>query len=133
MQRIISYEQELARGINSFLLQIGLWVAVVAVALFLTGHMGLIPGFIVGTAVSLIYAFLVGYRIRRSATLPPKEAVAYMRTGWLIRLAFIILVLIWSLKMPQINFPAVVVGLFSLQIVILFQGIYLVAKRFLIK
>jgi hypothetical protein len=43
------------------------------------------------------------------------------------------LVLIWSLKMPQINFPAVVVGLFSLQIVILFQGIYLVAKRFLIK
>lgn len=133
MQRIASFEQEFASGIKSFLLRIGLWIVVVGLGLFFSGHMDLFPGFMVGTAVSLIYAFLVGYRVKRSAALPPKEAVAYMRTGWLVRLSFIILVLTLSLKMPQINFPAVVVGLFSLQIVIMFHGTYLVAKRFLKK
>jgi len=88
---------------------------------------------LVGVAASVVYLLLICYRVRRAAALPVREAVAYMRTGWFIRLAFIVLVLAAVLKMPAIDFVFAVVGLLSLQIAIFLNGLYLVVKRSMIK
>lgn len=133
MQLFDNYEQELARTAKGFLLQIAVWAGLVTAGLIFGGHGDKVPGYLVGVTVSLTYCLLICYRVKKSAALPPKEAVAYMRMGWLIRLSFIVLILVWSLKVPAINFLAAVAGLLSLQIVIFFHGTYIVAKRFLTK
>ncbi|MDT8903752.1 ATP synthase subunit I [Anaeroselena agilis] len=114
---------------RKLLLQLSAWAATVVGVLYFTGHGDKIAGFLAGTAISAVYGLLVCYRVRRSASLSPQKAVAYMRTGWLIRLAFIVLALAWSLKVPSLNFGAVVAGLLSLQIIIFVNGFYLVVRH----
>lgn len=72
-------------------------------------------GLLVGTVASLIYFWLMSYRVLRSAALPPHKAVGYMRGGWLVRLSFITLVLALCTALPGVSFPAVVAGLFVVQ------------------
>lgn len=121
--------QDLAGVAKRLLLQLSAWTAVIIAVLYFAGHGDKIAGFLAGTVISAVYGLLVCYRVRRSASLPPQKAVAYMRTGWLIRLAFIVLALVWSLKVPSLNFGAVVAGLLSLQIIIFLNGFYLVVRH----
>ncbi len=126
-------EREFAAGIKSLLVHMAALVALITAGLLATGHGEKIPGLLVGVAASVVYLLLICYRVRRAAALPVREAVAYMRTGWFIRLAFIVLVLAAVLKMPAIDFVFAVVGLLSLQIAIFLNGLYLVVKRSMIK
>jgi hypothetical protein len=125
--------QDLFGVAQKLLLQLTAWTAVIAAVLYFAGHGDKIAGFLIGVAISAVYGLLVCYRVRRSASLPPQKAVAYMRTGWLIRLTFIVLALAWSLKVPSLHFGAVVAGLLSLQIVIFLNGFFLVIRHSVIK
>lgn len=99
----------------------GLWTS----GAFAAGQTQLVGGLLVGTVASLIYFWLMSYRVRRSAVVPPAKAVGYMRSGWLVRLSFILLVLALCVKIPGLNFPAAVVGLFSLQVAVLLDALVL--------
>jgi len=125
------YQRELADGVKLLLAQMAALAVLAAAGLWLAGHGDKVPGFLAGVAISAVYCLLVFCRVRRSEALPPAKAVGYMRTGWLVRLAFVVLALAWALKTPAINFAAAVAGLLSLQIVIFFNGFYLVIRRFL--
>jgi hypothetical protein len=83
----------------------------------------------VGAATSVIYLLLICYRVRRAAALQTREAVAYMRTGWFIRLAFVVMVFAAALKVPAVDFVFAVIGLLSLQIAIFLNGLFLAVKR----
>ncbi|MDR3592253.1 MAG: ATP synthase subunit I [Negativicutes bacterium] len=122
--------QEFTIEVKRTLGQIAALLALLAGCSWLMGHAAAIPGLFLGGAASAVYFLLMSYRIRRSAALPPAKAVAYMRSGWMVRLSFIVLILILSLKIPQINFAAAVAGLFSLQIVVVFNAILIVARSF---
>lgn len=100
---------------------------------WLLGHAEFISGLILGTAASIFYYLFICYRIRKSVDLSVVKAVAFMRTGWLIRLSFIVIILILSLKVPKIHFGAAIVGLFSLQIVLFTNAVILIGKSFLFK
>ncbi len=115
------------------LLQLVAWTALVVATLYFTGHDDKISGFLAGTAISILYGLLVCYRVWRSVLLPTNKAVAYMRTGWLVRLAFVVLALAWSLKVPSLRFGAVVAGLLSLQLMLFINGFYLVIRHFVTK
>ena len=82
------------------------------------GRSAAVPGLLLGTAGGLTNFFMMAYRVKHCADLPPDKAIGYMRRGWLIRLVFILLVLTLAANVRQINFAATVVGLFSLHIVI---------------
>lgn len=122
--------QEFTVQVKRTLCQMAALLAVLAAGAWLTGRAAAIPGLLLGGAASAVYFLLMGYRVRRSAALPPERAVTYMRTGWLVRLSFVVLILILSLKVPQIDFVAAVVGLFSLQAVVIFDAIFTVARSF---
>jgi hypothetical protein len=100
---------------------------------WLTGHTAAIPGLFLGGVASAVYFLLMGYRVRRSAALPPEKAVTYMRSGWIVRLSFVVLILILSLKIQGIDFAAAVLGLFSLQIVVIFNAVLIVVRSFFSK
>jgi hypothetical protein len=109
------------------LLQMTMLVTAEAVVAAAAGHASVIPGLVLGAAGSGVYFLLMGYRVRRAAELPADKAVAYTRAGWIVRLSFIVLILVLSLKIPQVNFPAAVLGLFSLQIVLIVNAVLTVA------
>lgn len=95
------------------------------------GDLAVAYGLAFGTLGSLAYLLLAGYRIRRSAALPVKEAIAYMRTGWLIRLSFIVFMLLIALQLPFLNFLAVVAGLFMHQVVTVIYALVFIIKTVL--
>ncbi|SDE99726.1 ATP synthase subunit I [Sporolituus thermophilus] len=97
----------------------------------LAGRADWARGLAFGSVVSAIYFCLLCYRVRRSAEMPAAKAVAYMRSGWLVRLVFISLALVLALKLTTVNFLAAVTGLFSLHIVIFLNAAVLVAKEML--
>lgn len=119
--------------VKRILRQILAWGTFTIALAWLCGDQFLVPGLLAGTAASIIYFLFMCYRVKKSAELPAVKAVAYMRHGWLIRLGFIVLILILSLKAPQIHFLAAVAGLFSLQIVIFLNAIFLVGRKYLSK
>jgi hypothetical protein len=125
--------QEFTIQVKRTLWQMAALLALLTGCAWLTGHAAALPGLFLGGVASALYFLLMSYRVRRSAVLPPEKAVAYMRSGWLVRLSFVVLVLILSLKIRQIDFAAAVVGLFSLQIVVFFNAVLIVARSFFSK
>jgi hypothetical protein len=106
------------------------WIVLFVAILYGTGYESWIIGFTVGAGASLVYFMLMSYRIFKSSELVPSKAVAYMRAGWLIRLSFVVLVLIFSLQVPGIHFLAAVVGLFSLQFMIVLEAALFVSRHY---
>ncbi|HWQ61189.1 MAG TPA: ATP synthase subunit I [Negativicutes bacterium] len=126
-------EREFAAGVKSLLVSMAALIALIAAGLLVAGHGEKIPGLVVGAVTSVVYLLLICYRVRRAASLPTREAVAYMRTGWFLRLAFIVLMMAVALKVPAVDFVFAVVGLLSLQIAIFLNGLFLVVKRSMTK
>ncbi|HWR38017.1 MAG TPA: ATP synthase subunit I [Patescibacteria group bacterium] len=127
---MLQHNLDFAVEVKRTLLQIVGWGIFTIVGAWITGYVFLILGLVVGNVASIIYFLLMGYRVRQSSLLPPAKAIASMRSGWLVRLSFVVLVLILSVRLPQISFGAAVLGLFSLQIVIFFNAVYFVGKNF---
>ena len=122
---------EFVDSVKRNLLYVLAWFVFLSVGAFTGGKAHVVPGLALGTAASIIYFLLMCYRVKKSAGMPPAKAVSYMRAGWIIRLGFIVAVLIVSLKVPAIYFPAAVVGLFSLQIILYGNALLTVLKSFL--
>lgn len=122
-------EREFNAGVKSLLVLMAALLALISAGLLVTGHGGKVLGLLVGAFTSVVYLLLICYRVRRAAALPAREAVAYMRTGWFLRLTFIVLMLTATLKVPVIDFVFAVIGLLSLQLAIFLNGLFLVVKR----
>lgn len=120
--------QELLQEVKSTLFHMIAWSILVITAMFCVGWGYLIPGFIFGIICSIIYYLLMSYRIKRSVELPVAKAVSSMRTGWLVRLSFVILMLVLAARLQQINLWSAVAGLFSLHIVLLFKTVIFIIK-----
>lgn len=113
---------EFTMEMRKTILQMGYWALFVYVSAYVSGQVERIPGFVIGIVTSATYFLLMCYRIQRSASMPVARAVTYMRTGWIIRLFFILLMLYLSVKLPWIDFWAAVIGLFSLYAVLVFNA-----------
>ena len=124
---------ELTIEIKRILIYTIAWGLFLIVGALWRGDVAAVYGFALGTFGSIIYLLLMGYRVHRSSTLPPKEAGIYMRLGWLIRLSLIVCILLIAIRLPFLNFWAVVVGLFSHRIVTVYRAIIFVIKTFLNK
>ena len=105
------------------------WSAVLIGSTWFSGHEAELPGLILGMVTSTIYFFLLVLRTQRSAVLPVTKAVWSMRIGWLIRLVFILLMLVLSLKIPIFHFAAAVLGLFSFHVFMLLTACLFILKQ----
>lgn len=120
--------QEYSGYVHKTLRQILLFSAAAAAGLLLLGKTKYITGFLFGALASMLYFMLLVYRIRKSADLPIVKAVNYMRGGWLIRLSFIALIFPLVNKLSQVNFLAVIAGLFTFQMVLIINSFIIVVK-----
>lgn len=105
------------------------WSALLIVCTWLAGQRDELPGLILGMISSYIYFALLVLRVNHSASLSLTKAVWSMRIGWIMRLVFILIVLVLSMKMPAFHFVAAVVGLFSLHIVMVFAACLFILKH----
>jgi hypothetical protein len=120
--------QEFALEVKQTLWHLAIGGLLIATGAWLAGYPWLIPGLLVGVTASALYFLQLGYRTRKSADMPAPKAVTYMRAGWLLRMGFILLVLLVSIAIPQINFWAAVAGLFSLQVILIMNAVVTVLK-----
>ena len=120
--------QEFALEVKRTLWQLAIWGLLITTGAWLAGYPGLIPGLLVGVTASALYFLQLCYRISKSADMPVGKAVSYMRFGWLLRMGFILLVLLVSIAIPQVNFWAAAAGLFSLQVIITMNAVVAALK-----
>lgn len=122
--------QDYVIEVRRTLIQMTLWGLFVGGSAFVAGMHNILPGLALGTVTSMIYFLLMCYRVKKSSTMPVHKAIAYMRAGWLVRLAFLVLMLVLAVSISDIQFfGAAIVGLFSLHIVILFNAVVLVVQE----
>ena len=114
-----NYWQEVRRTI----FQLAIWGGCVAVSLLYGGQTEKLYGFVLGVATGGAYYLMLSLRIRRSAEMPVAKAVGYMRAGWLVRLILVSLMLLLSVKAPQLDFWSAVAGLLLLQAVIVCNAV----------
>lgn len=102
---------------------IGLTI-VVAVCLLLAGEMQYLSGWLMGSALNIIYFLMMSSRGLRALKLPPERAVYFIRGGAVFRLVMIMLALIVILQFPSIHLGAAVAGIFSYRVIIIGDIIY---------
>lgn len=122
--------QEYIVEVKRTLLQIIAWGIMVCAAAYFTGFGWRIPGLILGMITSMIYFLLMCYRVKKSADMSVPKAISYMRLGWLLRLSFVAIMLVLSIKIPIFDFLSAVIGLFSLQVVIIGNAGIIIMKSF---
>ena len=122
-KRLVDKMQEFTIQVKRMLKQLGLWGFLLLATVYFAGYAALLSGLLLGTGASMVYFLLMCYRVQKSASLPMAKAVFYMRTGWIMRLTFVLATLIMAVHLPGISLLGVVIGLFSLQIVILLSAI----------
>ncbi len=125
--------QEYVVEIKKTILKMIIWGISTCTAAYIAGYSGKIPGLVIGISTSVIYFLLMCYRINKSANMPINRALLYMRVGWLIRLSFIVMMLLLSVKIPGIDFWSAVFGLFTLQIILFLQAVVLIIKSIFVK
>jgi hypothetical protein len=129
----ITYMQEYVIEIRKTVLHMFVWgISICAVAYFM-GLSERLAGLSIGIFTSIVYFLLMCYRIQKSADMPIHRALLYMRVGWLMRLLFIVVMLLLSVKIPGIDFWSAVLGLFTLQIVMFLQAAVIVTKSFFVR
>ena len=96
--------------------------------LYVSGYEKIAVGLLVGMLTGTLYFLLMLYRVYKATKMPSVKAIFYMKTGWWVRLSFILLVLILSTRFAEINFWAVVTGLFLLHIIVILN-VFIVALR----
>ena len=127
MRKMQDYVIEIRRT----LLQMTAWGIFICASAYFKGDGWRLPGLSIGITTSMVYFLLMCYRVKQSAAMPVHKALVYMRVGWLIRLSFVVLMLVLSVKIPIIDFGSAVVGLFTLQIILFLNAIAIVSKGFL--
>lgn len=126
----MTHMQEYTVEIKRTVLQVAAWGAILCAAAYFYGFSWRIPGLVLGIVTSMIYFLLMCYRVSKSADMSVPKAISYMRIGWLIRLSFIALMLVLSIKIPLFDFISAVIGLFSLQVVLVANASIIVMKSF---
>jgi len=127
----MKHMQEYVIEVKKTVLQIMVWAVIICSTAYFAGFGWRIPGLILGVITSIIYFLLMCYRVSKSANMSVPKAISYMRLGWLMRLSFISLMLLLSIKVPMFDFVSAVIGLFSLQVIIAVNASVIVAKSFL--
>jgi len=123
--------QEYVIEVKQTLLQIAVWAIMICSAAYFLGFSWRIPGLMLGVMTSIVYFLLMCYRVSKSADMSVPKAISYMRLGWLMRLSFVSLMLLLSIKVPMFDFVSAVIGLFSLQVIIIAKASMIVVKNFL--
>lgn len=106
------------------------FIVFLAAGAYLEGRPSIAFGLLVGALTGIIYFSLMGYRLKKAAGQSAAKAVFSMRIGWFFRFAFVLLMLIISLRASYIDFGAAVVGLFSLHIIIFLNAVVKLLKDF---
>jgi len=126
----MTHMQEYIIEMKRIVLQITVWGAILCVMVYFSGIAWRIPGLMLGITTSMIYFLLMCYRVNKSAEMSVIKAISYMRMGWLMRLSFIVLMLLLSIKIPVFDFISAVIGLFSLQVVMIANVSVVVVRSF---
>ncbi|CUH95489.1 hypothetical protein P22_1560 [Propionispora sp. 2/2-37] len=108
--------------------QVCLWSFLISFGSYLMEEIEFAYGILTGSVSGVAYLMMMSFRVKKAADLPLQQAIAYMRTGWIIRLGFIALVASWAVNMPNVDIVGMLFGLFLLYIIVFFHVVKIVMR-----
>lgn len=110
--------------VRQVLMKLVAFTVIVGLVLAVAGQWRYIGGWLTGSIINLIYFVMLISRVHRAGVLPPIVAVRFMRTGAVLRLVTIVLLLIVVAKLPVIHFGATVAGILSYYVVLYIDALW---------
>ena len=121
---------------------LAVWVALLSIVLLLSGNGSYLPGFLLGSAASALYAYLLYHRVQTLLSLPEMAkrgrgnpgGLKHLRSGWVKTMqpiaAVLLLILLFSHYSQSISFLAALFGFFSFQISLLIYAVLISIDQF---
>lgn len=100
--------------IRGTLIGVALYWLVGSGIFYLVGLSSWLAGFALGCASGAVHYILLAMRLSRAAEMSAEKAMMFMRVGFIMRFAFVALVLVFAAQVSRIFFASCAVGVIGL-------------------
>lgn len=111
------------------LVQITLVGIILCALTWLYGNAAATAGLLIGLVTGSLYFLYLFRQIENVPILSVKQAVEHIRGGWIIRLAAMVVVLIFITHVLKVNMLAFVAGFFVMPALLFLNGLLLVIQQ----
>lgn len=106
--------KEFRQEIRGTLIGVALYWLVGSGIFYLVGLSSWLAGFALGCASGAVHYILLAMRLSRAAEMSAEKAMMFMRVGFIMRFAFVALVLVFAVQVSRIFFASCAVGVIGL-------------------
>ena len=106
--------REFRQEIRGTLIGVALYWLVGSGIFYLVGLSSWLAGFALGCASGAVHYILLAMRLSRAAEMSAEKALMFMRVGFIMRFAFVALVLVFAAQVSRIFFASCAVGVIGL-------------------
>ena len=106
--------KEFRQEIRGTLIGVALYWLVGSGIFYLVGLSSWLAGFALGCASGAVHYILLAMRLSRAAEMSAEKAMMFMRVGFIMRFAFVALVLVFAAQVSRIFFASCAVGVIGL-------------------
>jgi hypothetical protein len=115
--------------VKTMLAQITLVGLILCVLTWLYGNAAATAGLLIGLVTGSLYFLYLFRQIENVPFFSVKQAVEHIRGGWIIRLAGMVVVLIFITHVLKVNMLAFVAGFFVMPALLFLNGLLLVIQQ----
>lgn len=111
------------------LAQIALVGTILCALTWLYGNAAATAGLLFGLVTGSLYFLYLFRQVENVQVFSVKQAVEHIRGGWIVRLAAMVVVLIFITHVLKVNMLAFVAGFFVMPVLLFFNGLLLVIQQ----
>ena len=106
--------REFRQEIRGTLIGVALYWVIGSAMFYSVGLSSWLAGFALGCASGAVHYILLAMRLSRAAEMSAEKAMMFMRVGFIMRFAFVALVLVFAAQVSRIFFASCAVGVIGL-------------------
>lgn len=106
--------REFRQEITGTLIGVALYWLIGSGIFYLVGLSSWLAGFALGCASGAVHYSLLAIRLSRVTEMSARKAMIFMRVGFILRFAFVVLVLVFAMQVSRVFFASCAVGVIGL-------------------
>ena len=116
--------REFKEEITGTLIGVALYWLIGSGMLYFAGASSWLAGFALGCASGAVHYILLAMRLKRVTEMSAEKAMMFMRVGFIMRFAFVALVLVFAAQVSRVFFAACAVGVIGLYAVQMARALF---------
>lgn len=106
--------REFRQEIRGTLIGVALYWVIGSAMFYSVGLSSWLAGFALGCASGAVHYILLAMRLSRVTEMSAEKAMVFMRVGFILRFAFVALVLVFAMQVSRVFFTSCAVGVIGL-------------------